>query len=100
MHVDKKLNAIQRSTSSRTHAHGYDEIAKATTIPISAMRLLMQDTIYEMSGGEINVWVDDGVIYMKIINEYNDPAELSEHAAEELANLLLGLVHKIRTGEL
>lgn len=55
----------------------------------------MANIIHQVASGEINVWVDDGVICIKTINEYNDPTELSEHEAEELANLLLGLLHKI-----
>jgi hypothetical protein len=59
----------------------------------------MENKIYKVASGEISLWLDDGVICMKTINPYNDPVELNEHEAEELAHLLLQLVDKTRTGQ-
>lgn len=49
--------------------------------------------IYTLAGGEINVWVDPGgAICFKTRNPFNDPVELSEYEAIELAELLTKLV--------
>ncbi|MDP3231738.1 MAG: hypothetical protein Q8N26_03090 [Myxococcales bacterium] len=50
-----------------------------------------QPRVYSLASGEIDVWVDGG-IHLKVRNEFNDPAELSEGEATELAELLLRLV--------
>jgi hypothetical protein len=55
----------------------------------------MDNKVYELSGGEIDVWVDGGIM-LKVRNGSNDPAELSEQDAEELGNLLLRLVKESR----
>jgi len=49
--------------------------------------------IHEVAGGEIDVWVDPGgAICLKTRNKFNDPVELAEHEAVELAQLLMALV--------
>ena len=49
--------------------------------------------IHEIASGEINVWVDPGgAICIKIRNEFDDPAELANHEAIDLAELLRTLV--------
>jgi hypothetical protein len=53
--------------------------------------------VHAVADGEIDVWIDEGgAICIKIRNAHNDPAELSEHEALELANLLVRLVEEIR----
>jgi len=53
--------------------------------------------VYEIGGGEINVWVDPGgAICLKVRNQFNDPVELAEHEALALAELLSRLVQKQR----
>jgi hypothetical protein len=53
--------------------------------------------IFELAGGEIVVWQDEsGVIHLKTLEKHNDPVELNEHEAQELAELLLRLVEKGR----
>lgn len=47
--------------------------------------------LHELLGGEIVVWVDAGVICIKLNNTYGDPVELSDDGAIELAELLLRL---------
>jgi hypothetical protein len=47
--------------------------------------------IHELAGGEIAVWDDNGVIMLKVCNEYKDPVELNEEEALELADLLTRL---------
>ena len=52
--------------------------------------------IYEVADGDIDVWVDPGgAICLKV--RINDPAELAEHEAIELAELLIRLVKEQRT---
>lgn len=53
------------------------------------------NSIYELSGGDITVWVDNGVIMLKVREPFGDPVELNEHEALELADLLARLA---RTG--
>lgn len=47
--------------------------------------------IYTLAGGEIGVWRDAGCICIKIQNPDDDPVELSDEEAVELAKLLLRL---------
>jgi hypothetical protein len=47
--------------------------------------------VHELVGGEIVVWDDNGVIMLKVCNEYKDPVELNEEEALELADLLVPL---------
>lgn len=53
------------------------------------------DPIYELAGGDINVWVDNGVIMLKIREPYGDPIELNEEQALELADLLARLARAV-----
>jgi hypothetical protein len=51
--------------------------------------------VYELAGGEIDVWVDpSGAICLMTRNKDNDPVELAEHEALALAELLTTLVRK------
>jgi hypothetical protein len=50
--------------------------------------------VHELAGGEIAVWDDNGVIMLKVCNEYKDPVELGESEALELAELLTRLVRQ------
>jgi len=50
----------------------------------------MASKIFTTSGGEVSVWLDGG-IHLKINSANNDPAELSEEEAIELAGILLKL---------
>ena len=51
-----------------------------------------QPCVYEMAGGDIDVWVDPGgAICLKIRSEFNDPVELAEHEAIALGELLVRL---------
>ena len=53
--------------------------------------------VYELAGGEIFVWQEDsGVIMLKVEQKYNDPVELGEEEALELADLLTRLVKSAR----
>lgn len=53
--------------------------------------------VYELAGGEIDVWVDPGgAICLKIRNQFNDPVELGEHESLALAELLTKLVKELR----
>lgn len=53
--------------------------------------------IYELAGGEIDIWVDaGGAICLKSRNKFNDPVELAEHEALALAELLTKLVKEQR----
>ena len=53
--------------------------------------------VYELAGGEIDVWVDPGgAICLKTRNQFNDPIELAEHEALALAELLTRLVKEQR----
>ena len=47
--------------------------------------------VHYLAEGEITVWVDGG-IHIKTRNPHNDPVEMSEKDARELAALLLRLV--------
>jgi hypothetical protein len=44
--------------------------------------------IHRLSGGEIVVWVDQGVIMIKTCEPHGDPVELSEDEAMQLSDLL------------
>jgi len=46
-----------------------------------------QKNRYEFAGGEVLVWID-GCICIKTRNKYNDPVELADEEALELADLL------------
>ncbi len=49
--------------------------------------------IYEAGGGDLAIWVNaGGAICIKFCSEFNDPVELAEHEALNLANLLIRLV--------
>jgi hypothetical protein len=51
--------------------------------------------IHELAGGQVVVWIDPGPsggICLKLENKFNDPVELADHHALELANLLIRLV--------
>lgn len=54
--------------------------------------------VYEIAGGEIFVWQEEksGVIMLKVEQKYNDPVELGEEQALELAELLTRLVQSLR----
>jgi hypothetical protein len=53
--------------------------------------------VYELAGGEIDVWVDPGgAICIQTRNQFNDPVELAEHEALALAELLTQLVKEQR----
>ena len=48
--------------------------------------------VHELAGGEICVWQEEsGVIMLKTHQKYNDPIELGEEDALELADLLTRL---------
>jgi hypothetical protein len=56
-----------------------------------------QPHVYEMAGGDIDVWVDSsGAICLKVRNEFNDPVELAEHEAIALGELLVRLAKEQR----
>ena len=56
------------------------------------------DEIFEMASGDISVWVGEGGgICLKLNTQFNDPIELGEREALDLANLLLRLVKQARS---
>ena len=56
-----------------------------------------QTHVYEMAGGDIDVWVDPGgAICLKVRNEFDDPVELAQHEAVALAELLIRLAKEER----
>ena len=53
--------------------------------------------VHELAGGEIFLWQEEsGVIMLKTQQKYNDPVELGEEEALELAALLTRLVKEAR----
>lgn len=53
--------------------------------------------VHELAGGEILVWQEkSGAIMLKAQQKYNDPVELGEEEALELAELLTQLVKSAR----
>jgi hypothetical protein len=49
--------------------------------------------VHEFVAGELRVWLDDsGMICLKTYNRFNDPLEIGEDEALELAELLNKLV--------
>lgn len=53
--------------------------------------------IYELVGGELDVWVEPGgAIFLRTRNRFNDPIELGERDALALADLLKTLVAELR----
>jgi hypothetical protein len=56
-----------------------------------------QINIYEIADGDIDIWLEPGgSICLKTRTKFNDPIELAEHEAIELAQLLLKLVKEQR----
>jgi hypothetical protein len=51
--------------------------------------------VYKLSGGEVLVWEDDQVIFMKAISGRMDPVELTEDEAIEVADVLSMLARRI-----
>jgi hypothetical protein len=47
--------------------------------------------VYELAGGDIALWIDNGVIMLKVREPFGDPVELNEHEALEIAELLVRL---------
>jgi hypothetical protein len=41
-----------------------------------------------ISGGEINIWLDQGVLMIKAVDLYGGPVELAEHEVDELIDAL------------
>lgn len=52
-----------------------------------------ENEVYTLFNDEITVWLDGG-IHIKTRNKYNDPVELADFEAIELANLLIKLAEK------
>ena len=52
--------------------------------------------VYELSGGEISVWVDQGSIMLHVHGADTYPVELGEGEAAELSDLLKRLVQEMR----
>jgi len=53
--------------------------------------------LHEIAGGEVVLWLDNGVICLKAIAPNNsDPVEMSEHQAEELVEVLSMLIRECR----
>jgi len=53
--------------------------------------------LHEIAGGEIVLWLDNGVICLKAIASNNsDPVEMAEHEAEELVEVLRMLIREAR----
>ena len=53
--------------------------------------------VYEMAGGDVDVWVDpSGAICLKVRTDSNDPVELAEHEAIALGELLVRLAKEQR----
>ena len=50
---------------------------------------------YTVAGGDIHIWVDNGVICIKVTEPYGDPVELNSHEADELSELLKKLADEI-----
>jgi hypothetical protein len=61
------------------------------------MNIKKMPQIYEIASGEIDVWLEPGgSICLKTRNKFDDPIELAEHEAIELAELLTKLVREQR----
>jgi hypothetical protein len=55
--------------------------------------------VYNLASGDVRLWLDDsGAICIKTISKHDDPVELAEHEALELAQLLTRLVEQSRSG--
>jgi hypothetical protein len=60
---------------------------------IFSMNTKNEPHVYEIASGELAVWLEPGgPICLKIVSKFNDPVELAEHEAMELAELLTKLV--------
>lgn len=59
--------------------------------------MIGETTVHKRAGGDVVVWVDDGgAVCIKTKDKFNDPVELAEHEALDLANLLLRLVEEAK----
>ncbi len=53
--------------------------------------------VEEFASGEVVIWLDpSGVICIKTVNPHNDPVELAEHEALEIADALTRFVRAQR----
>ena len=54
------------------------------------------DQVFNIAGGQILVWLDDsGSVCIKTAEPHDDPVELAEHEALELASLLTRLAEHV-----
>jgi hypothetical protein len=54
--------------------------------------------MYEIAGGEITLWAEDGgPIMLKVTEKYGDPVELAEHEAQELIDRLKELLEIVKS---
>lgn len=55
-----------------------------------------QQNYFETSGGAVRIWIEQGSsIHMKVVTRENDPVELSEDEAIEVAEVLKRFANKI-----
>ena len=56
----------------------------------------MAVTVFECAGGQLAIWVDEGVIMLKSKEPYGDPVELNDDEALELSDLLRRLADEVQ----
>ena len=58
----------------------------------------MAEFIKNFSDGEVSIWFEEnGGVFIKCHEPYNDPVELSEDEAEEVARWLMDIVERLRS---
>ena len=58
---------------------------------------LMPVPVEKFASGEVQIWLDPtGGICLKVLDSHNDPVELAEHEALEIAEALIRLVQVLR----
>jgi hypothetical protein len=48
----------------------------------------MSEFIYESDDGDVRVWLEQEAVYVKIVDKYGDPVELTSEEALKLASIL------------
>ncbi len=55
-----------------------------------------ENGVTEMMGGEVRLWIDQGVVMLKAVTaRYHDPVELTTDAARRLAQILTELAETV-----
>jgi hypothetical protein len=56
----------------------------------------LSENFFESIDGAVRIWIEQGTsIQIKVVSEFNDPVELTEHEALEIAEVLRRFASRI-----